>query len=124
MTKTACPCLNTYLAFGRHRYEPDRYEPPGGLLLSANIEGYSAQTTEVPEDTKPVVEGTWEFFKKLRKYGLSNTQSLLLIDHFVLGKTIADIARERDWTSVRTAQRHFKQAIDLLRGQGFKGEIG
>lgn len=111
LTRKTCKHLDSYLTFGRTTFEP---RVRLHFVDRDWIEKQSA--TLVP---KPSL---WEFFKGLRKYGLGNEQTLLLIYRFGLGMTLRQIHTACGWTSSRTLDRYYAEALRLLRKRGYRVE--
>ena len=60
------------------------------------------------------------FITKVKEYGLPEHQILILLDKFVHNKTIAEITKDRGFTSPGIVFYLYKKAIEILRERGFK----
>jgi hypothetical protein len=58
--------------------------------------------------------------RTLQKYGLPEHQIAILLDKFVDNKTLAEITRDRGFTSAGVTYYLYKLALDTLRARGFK----
>lgn len=61
------------------------------------------------------------FIRKLKNYELADHFITILVDKYVYNKTIAEITRERGFTSAGVTFYLLKLALETLRSKGFEG---
>lgn len=57
---------------------------------------------------------------KLRKFGLSEFEVILILSRFYEGKTFEEIVKEQCWRSISSVEYYFKRVLSKLRKGKFK----
>ncbi len=112
VTKTPCEHLEALLPkpeTGNSRQVKLRYMADPESLGVFNPDFFLAGGPEVEE----------RFVNLLRKFGLGMHEILLLTDRFVHNKTIAEITRDRGYTSTGVTFYIFRIALNTLKERGF-----
>ena len=88
------------------------FAPMPDLIFTADIEANTG-VAQVFANT----QGVWNTFKTLRRLGMSNVHTLLLIRKFGLKQGRRLIMRELDMRSNREFQKQVDAAVAALRGK-------
>jgi hypothetical protein len=64
----------------------------------------------------------WDFYKKIKSFGLARDQIGILVRHFGAGMSVRSIMREMGWTSFSSYYSRYREALDILKKRGFGNE--
>lgn len=111
LKKATCRHLDSHL-----NYSPGSMGPGLSVVYTEGIDKLESEGDGV----SPRAEGAWELYKKLKKTGLPKDQVQIMLDRFVLDRTLQQIQADRGWTSFGTLRRRYMAALSFLKAVGFK----
>ena len=104
-----CKHLDDYLQWG---YTRAMFAPMPDLIFTQDIEANSGAVAVFAN-----TQGVWNMFKALRRLGLSNVHTLLLVRKYGLKQGRRLIMRELDMRSNREFQKLVDEAVAVLRSK-------